>query len=112
MSKPVTIDDSNFTQIVLQAETPVLVDFWASWCRPCLMLAPILDELAEDYSSKVIFARINVDQNPATASRYRIMSIPTLILFKKGEPVSHLVGYKPKTELKRELDSVLTENRE
>jgi len=108
MSKPITVDDANFDQTVLQAETPVLVDFWAPWCRPCLMLAPILDELAEEYSSKVTFARMDVDQNPKTASRYQIMSIPTLLLFKKGEPVSHIAGYKPKSELTRDLDSALT----
>jgi len=72
------------------------------------MLAPILDELAEEYSDKVNYARMDVDQNPKTASRYQIMSIPTLLLFKKGEPVSHLVGYKPKAELKRDLDAALT----
>ncbi len=108
MSKPITIDDSKFDQTVLQAETPVLVDFWAPWCRPCLMLAPILDELAEEYSGKITFARMDVDQNPKTASKYQIMSIPTLLLFKKGEPISNIVGYKPKAELKRDLDATLT----
>jgi len=107
MSQPITIDDNNFDQTVLQAETPVLVDFWATWCRPCLMLAPILNELAEEYSGRITIARIDVDQNPKTASRYRIMSIPTLLLFKKGEPVSHMVGYRPKAELKRDLDASL-----
>jgi len=101
------IDDNNFDQTVLQAETPVLVDFWATWCRPCLMLAPILDELAEEYSGRITIARLDVDQNPKTASRYRIMSIPTLLLFKKGEPASHMVGYRPKAELKRDLDASL-----
>jgi len=108
MNKPITVDDSNFEQTVLQAQTPVVVDFWAPWCRPCLMLAPILDELAEEYSGKINFARMDVDQNPRTAQRYNIMSIPTLLLFKKGEPVSYIVGYKPKTEVKRDLDAVLT----
>lgn len=108
MSKPITVDDANFDQTVLQAETPVLVDFWAPWCHPCLMLAPILDELAEEYSGKVSFTRLDVEQNPKTASKYQIRSIPTLLLFKKGEPVSHIVGYKPKADLKRELDAALT----
>ena len=107
MSQPIMIDDDNFDQTVLQAETPVLVDFWATWCRPCLMLAPILDELAEEYDGRITIARMDVDQNPKTASRYRIMSIPTLLLFKKGEPVSHMVGYRPKAELKRDLDASL-----
>ena len=108
MSKPINTNNTNFDQTVLQAETPVLVDFWAPWCRPCLMLAPILDELAEEYSGKITFARMDVDQNPKTASKYQIMSIPTLLLFKKGEPISNIVGYKPKAELKRDLDATLT----
>ena len=107
MSKPTPVDDSNFDQSVLQSDTPVLVDFWAAWCRPCLMLAPTLDELAEDYDGKITFTKLDVDQNPKTASKYGIMSIPTLLLFKKGKPVSHLVGYRPKAELKRELDAAL-----
>ena len=107
MSKPITVDDSNFDQMVLQAETPVLVDFWAAWCRPCLMVAPILDELAEEYSGRISVARMDVDQNPKTASRYHVMSIPTLLLFKKGEPVSHIIGFRPKEELKRSLDDAL-----
>jgi thioredoxin 1 len=108
MSESITVDDSNFDQKVLQASEPVLVDFWAPWCRPCLMLAPVLDELAEEYRGKITFVRLNVDQNPKTASRYQIMSIPSLLLFKKGEPVSHIVGYKPKAELKRHLDNPST----
>jgi thioredoxin 1 len=108
MSESITVDDANFDQTVLQAEIPVLVDFWAPWCRPCLMLAPILDELAEEYSGKITFARMDVDQNPKTASKYQVMSIPTLLLFKKGEPVSNIVGYKQKAELKRDLDATST----
>jgi len=108
MSKSIAVDDANFDQTVLQAERPVLVDFWATWCRPCLMLAPILDELAEEYDDRITFVRMDVDQNPKTASKYQIMSIPTLLLFKKGEPVSHMVGFKQKAELKRDLDAVTT----
>ena len=107
MNEPITIDDSNFDQIVLQADKPVLVDFWAPWCRPCLMVAPILDELAGEYSGRVSIARMDVDKNPKTAAKYNIMSIPTLLLFKNGQPVSQIIGFKPKEELKRSLDAAL-----
>ena len=107
MSKPIVVDDGNFEQAVLQSETPVLVDFWAAWCRPCLMVAPILDELAEEYSGRVSIARLDVDQNPKTAAQYQIMAIPTMLLFKKGKPVSNIVGFRPKAELKRDLDAAL-----
>ena len=107
MSKPITVDDANFDQLVLQAESPILVDFWAPWCRPCLMVAPILDELAEEYSGRISVARVDVDQNPKTAAKYGIMSIPTLLIFKEGVPIYQIVGYKPKQELKRGLDAAL-----
>jgi len=93
--------------MVLQADKPVLVDLWAEWCRPCLMVAPILDELSKEYDGRIDFVKVDVDQNPKTASRYDIMSIPTLLIFKNGEPVSHIVGVRPKRELKQSLDAVL-----
>lgn len=108
MSEAITVDDSTFDQTVLQSDRPVLVDFWAPWCRPCLMVAPILDELAKEYDSRVSIARMDVDQNPKTAAKYSIMSIPTLLLFKEGKPVSHIVGFRPKEELKRSLDAALS----
>ena len=107
MSKPVSIDDSNFDQIVLQADKPVLIDFWAAWCRPCAMIAPIVEELAEEYDGKISFVKLDIDQNPKTATRYGIMSIPTLLIFKDGKPVSHIVGVRPKGELKQNLDAAL-----
>ena len=107
MSKPVSINDSDFDQMVLKGDKPVLVDLWATWCKPCLMVAPILDELAEEYSGKINFVKVDIDQNPKTAARYKVMSIPTLLIFKNGEPVSHIVGVRPKGELKRSLDAVL-----
>ena len=107
MNKPITIDDSNFDQTVLQSKTPVLVDFWATWCRPCLMVAPILDELAEEYNGRIIIAKLNVDENSKTAVKYGIMAIPNLIIFKNGQPDSQIIGYKPKAELKRDLDAAL-----
>ena len=107
MSEAITVSDSDFDQTVIKAKKPVLVDFWAPWCRPCLMVAPILDDLTKEYSNKITIARLDVDQNPKTASKYSIMSIPTLILFKNGEPVSHIVGFRPKAELKQSLDAAL-----
>ncbi len=107
MTKPITVDDGSFEQAVLQANMPVLVDFWATWCRPCLMVAPILDELADEYDGRISFVKVDVDQNPKTASRYGIMSIPTLLIFKNGEPVSHIVGARPKEELTQSLIAVL-----
>jgi thioredoxin 1 len=107
MSKPIAVDDANFEQKVLQSKTPVLVDFWAAWCRPCIMAAPVLEELAEEYTDRITIAKLDVDQNARTAARYNIMAIPNLIIFKDGKPVSQIVGYKPKAELKRDLDAVL-----
>jgi len=107
MSKPIVVDDANFAQTVLQAKTPVLVDFWAPWCRPCLMAAPVLEELAEEYTGRITFTKLDVDQNAKTAAKYGIMAIPNLIVFKNGEPISNIVGYKPKAELKRSLDAIL-----
>jgi len=107
MSKPIEIDDSNFDQLVLQAKIPVLVDLWAPWCAPCRMVAPVVEELASEYDGRVSFAKLNVDQNPRTASRYGIMSIPTLLIFKDGKPLSNIVGFRPKAELKRSLDAAL-----
>jgi thioredoxin 1 len=107
MSKPAPVDDGNFDQIVLQSKKPVLVDFWATWCKPCLIVAPILDELADEYNDKISFVKLDVDHNPKTAANYGIMSIPSLLIFKNGQPVSHIVGARPKAELKRNLESVL-----
>jgi len=108
MSKPVPVTDNNFDQTVLQADKPVVVDFWAAWCKPCLMVAPILDELADGYDGRIDFVKVDVDQNPKTASKYGIMSIPALIIFKNGEPVTQLVGFRPKEELKKNMDATLT----
>lgn len=107
MTKPVPVEDSSFEQIVLQAKEPVLVDLWAPWCGPCLMIAPILEELAEEYSGRINFVKMNVDLNPKTATKYRIMSIPTLLIFKNGKPASQIIGFRPKTELKKSLNAVL-----
>lgn len=107
MGKEIAVDDGNFEQTVLQAKTPVLVDFWAPWCQPCLMVAPVLEELAEEYSGRITIAKLNVDQNPKIASQYQVMSIPTMIIFKGGKPFSNIIGFKPKEQLKQDLDSAL-----
>ena len=107
MSKPIEIDDASFEQKVIKSNIPVLVDFWAPWCRPCLMAAPVLEELAKEYADKITFAKLDVDQNAQTAAKYNIMAIPNLIIFKEGKPVSQIVGFKPKEELKKDLDAVL-----
>ena len=101
------VNDKSFDEEVLKAKIPVLVDFWAPWCGPCRMVAPLVDELAEEYAESVGFVKVNVDENPKIASRFGIMGIPTLILFKDGKPFSNIVGFKPKAELKRSLDTVL-----
>jgi thioredoxin 1 len=107
MSKPIEVDDASFEQKVLQSKIPVLVDFWAPWCRPCLMAAPVLEELAKEYADTITFTKLDVDQNAQIAAKYNIMAIPNLIIFKEGKPVSQIVGYKPKEELKKDLDAVL-----
>ena len=107
MSKPITIEEGNFEQKVLKAAGPVLIDFWAPWCGPCRMVGPVVDELADEYDGKVSFGKVNVDENPRIASQYGVMSIPTLILFKDGKPVTNVVGFKPKNELKKSLDAAL-----
>lgn len=107
MSKANPVDDATFEQVVLKAKKPVMVDFWATWCKPCLAVAPIIEELANEYSDKVDFVKMDVDRSPKTPAGFGIMSIPTLLIFKDGKPVSHIVGLRPKAELKRNLDAAL-----
>ncbi len=107
MSKPQNVSDNEWDVEVLSSDTPVLVDFWAPWCGPCRMVAPVVDELSEEYDGKVKFVKLNTDDNIETASRYGIRSIPTIMVFKAGEAVDQVVGFRPKSELKKSLDKVL-----
>jgi len=99
MSKSITVTDDTFEAEVLQSDKPVLTDFWAEWCMPCRMIEPILEEIAAEYADQLKVARINVDSNRELAAKFGIMSIPTLILFKNGQPVERLVGAMPKRSL-------------
>jgi thioredoxin 1 len=107
MAKPKEVTDATFETEVVNSALPVMVDFWAPWCGPCRMVSPIVEELAGEYTGKVHFAKLNTDENPATATRYGIRSIPTLLLFKGGAPVGQIVGFRPKADLKKRLDEVL-----
>ena len=102
----VVITDQNFEEEVLKSNTPVLVDFWAPWCTPCKIVGPIVEELAKEYAGKVKVGKMNVDENQ-TAGQYGIMSIPTLLIFKNGQPVESVVGAQSKDTIKQKMDSVL-----
>ncbi len=103
----IVVKDGTFKNEVLDANEPVLVDFWAEWCGPCRMMAPVVEQIAQDYSGKMKVAKLNVDENPESAAAYGVMSIPTLILFKNGEAVERFVGFRPKQELARLVDAKL-----
>ena len=107
MAKPLAVSEETFEREVIKADLPVLVDFWAEWCGPCRMVAPIVEELAGEYEGRVKVAKVDVDDNQRLAMRYSIMSIPTLGVFKGGELIERIVGYMPKQELKRRLDGAL-----
>jgi thioredoxin 1 len=103
----VAVTDGSFAQDVLGASEPVLVDFWASWCAPCRMVAPVLEEIATEKAAELKVAKIDIDANPGTARDFGVVSIPTMILFKGGEPVKRIVGAKSKAALLRELGDAL-----
>ena len=106
-SNTVEVTDDSFSTDVLSSSTPVLVDFWATWCGPCKMVAPVLEEIAGEKAGTLTVAKLDVDENPATARDYEVQSIPTMILFKDGSPVKRIVGAKGKAALLRELSDVV-----
>ena len=103
----IDITDQNFEDEVIKSALPVMVDLWAPWCGPCRMVAPVVDKLAEKYEGKFKFCRLNVDENPQTASKYRVMSIPTLIFFKGGKAVDTVIGAVPERTLQPKIDDLL-----
>jgi thioredoxin 1 len=103
----VNLEQKNFQSEVLNSKTPVLVDFWAPWCGPCRMVAPIVEELANEYAGKLVVGKVNVDDNQELASQYNIMSIPTICLFKDGKVAFQLVGFRPKKEIVQQLEAYL-----
>jgi thioredoxin 1 len=107
MSAAVAVTDASFKQDVLESELPVLVDFWAPWCGPCRMVAPVVDEIAQQYDGQIKVVKVNTDENPGVASQYGIRSIPTLMIFKGGQRVDMVVGAVPKTTLANTLEKYL-----
>ncbi|GAB4563357.1 MAG: hypothetical protein Kow0047_12130 [Anaerolineae bacterium] len=102
-SEPITLTDATFDQVIGRTDKPVLVDFWAAWCGPCRMIAPAVEQLAREFAGRAIVAKLNVDENPTTAQRFGVMSIPTLIIFKHGRPVDRIVGAQPAQVLREHL---------
>jgi thioredoxin len=108
MSKPQVVSDQNFETEVIKSDTPVLVDFWAAWCGPCRMVAPVLEEIATEQGEKMKIAKLDVDANPITAGRFGVRSIPTMILFKNGREAQRVVGYLPKEKLLQQIQPHIT----
>ncbi|AKN32923.1 thiol-disulfide isomerase [Clostridium carboxidivorans P7] len=98
------IKDMDFSKAVQESSKPVVIDFWASWCGPCKMLAPVIDEISEELNDKVEFLKLNVDENPVTSNQYRVASIPTVMIFKDGKVVDTLVGFRPKEAIKSVIE--------
>ena len=107
MTLPVTVTDTSFKEEVLDSNLPVLVDFWAAWCSPCKMIAPIVEELANQYDGQIKVAKVDVDANPITPGMFGVLSIPTLMLFRGGQAAERIVGYQPKPALEAKLQAAL-----
>ncbi len=103
MATPTVVTDETFNQEVLKSDTPTLVDFWAVWCGPCRMVAPVVDQIAREQEGKLRVMKLDVDENQGTAMTYGVMSIPTLILFKNGQPVERIVGFRPKADMDKKI---------
>ena len=106
-AQPVAVTDNDFAELVLQSDTPVLVDFWAEWCGPCRVLGPVIESLSQDYDGKVKVAKVDVDSNQQVAMQYGIRSIPTVMLFDKGQIVDTIVGVRPKSDYENSLKKVM-----
>ena len=109
MSDPIALTDDNFSQEVLSADTPVLVDFWAAWCGPCRMVAPIVEELSKEYAGKAKICKLDVDDAQKTAGEYGIRSIPAMLIFKDGKVADQVIGAVPKTQITEKLDATISD---
>ena len=107
MSEAINVGEQTFDKVVLQSDIPVMVDFWAAWCGPCRMVAPVLDEIAKEHEGKIRIVKVNVDEEPALAAKYRITSIPAMKVFKGGEEVRELIGAMPTQQIEKQLEGIL-----
>ncbi len=110
MSSPIHVTDAEFEEKVLNSATPVVVDFWAPWCGPCRMIAPILDAMAEEYGDQVVIAKVNTDENPSYAMQYGVQGIPTMLFIKNGDVVNKMVGAAPKPKIQQNFEDLLSAN--